>query len=179
MDLDELARASIPVSFLGTNYLSHCLAVWSAHLAPVLPFPTMEFAPPACAQGSITQDIKVAHISPTHSPTLPSWPFASPHPKARREHWPSWLTINVTPLFEITDASKRIFFLQSLTLSALALWILFAWIIFEKNCKWPFHSYLNHTFRWKELKDFSIKNRRKLVRWHSRVLSGLQWSVES
>lgn len=89
MELDELACASIPMSLLGTNYLSHDLALWSDYLAAVLPFPTVEFAPPACAQGSITQDIRAAHITPTHSPTLPSWPFASPHPKARGNHWPS------------------------------------------------------------------------------------------
>lgn len=39
------------------------------------------------------------------------------------------------------------FFLQSLTLNTMTLWILFAWMAFEKNCKWPFHSYLNHTFK--------------------------------
>lgn len=89
MELDELACASIPMSLLGTNYLSHDLSLWSDYLAAVLPFPTVEFAPPACAQGSITQDIRSADITPTYSPTLPSWPFASARPKARGNHWPS------------------------------------------------------------------------------------------
>lgn len=138
MELDELAHPSMPMTLLGTNYLPHYLALWSVNLAAVLPFPTMEFAPPACAQGSIIQDVKAAHIIPTHTPTLPSWPFASPHPKARWNHWPSWLIINVTPFFEIINAFKRIFFCRSLTLNTLTLWILFAWMIFEKNCKWSF-----------------------------------------
>jgi len=84
LELDELlACTGIPVSLLRRNYLSRYRAPWSARLAPGLPFPTMEFAPQACAQGSGAQAAEAAHITP------PSWPSASPHPKARRKHWPS------------------------------------------------------------------------------------------
>lgn len=150
MELDELARAAFPcLCWEQTIYITTLLSGVLTWLL-FCPSPPWNLYHHACAQGSITQDIKAAHITPTRSPALPSWSFASPHPKARRKLWPSWLIINVTPIFEIINAFKRIFFPQSLTLNSLTLWIPFAWMIFENNCKWPFYFYLNHTFRWKE-----------------------------
>lgn len=109
LELDELlACVSIPMSFLGRNYLSRYLVLCSACLAPGLPFPTVEFAPHACAEGSSAWAAKAAHVTPA------SWPLASSHPKARRKHWTSWLIASVIPIFEITYAVNQNFSFKDL-----------------------------------------------------------------
>lgn len=119
--------------------LSIYFALWSICLAPGLPFPTMEFAPQACGQGNSAQAGKAVHITP------PSWPFASPHLKARRTHWPSWLIANVILIFEITDAfngnfsPKALFWTLWLCEAYLHEWYLKITVNGLSNCIWTVH----------------------------------------
>lgn len=124
LEVDELsARAGIrhPPAFAGKELsislscsLKCLLGSWSA-----LPHRGI------CTTSLCAGEHRPGCRSCAHHPPPRSWPFASPHPKARRKHWPSWIIMNVIPIFEITDAFNGNF---SFKVSFRTLWLCEAYL---------------------------------------------------